>query len=79
MLRLNYRVDSQIKTKIFNNVKEGYWFAIHEIATIKDREYYEECCGYTFENAVADTDYPNELMMCIMKNAIENIVLVCIE
>lgn len=79
MLRLNYRANSQIKTKMFDSIKEGYWFAIHEIATPEDREYYEECCGYTFEEVVMNINYPDRLMMCIMRNAIENITLVCVE
>lgn len=79
MLRLNYRVGSQIKTKMFNNVTEGYQFAIKEIVTPDDREYYKECCGETFENVVKNTKKPIALMLSIMRNAIENIVLVCEE
>lgn len=74
MLRLNYRVGSQIVTKMFDSIIEAYNFATKEIATVDDREYYKECCGGAFES-ITKTD----LMLCVMRNVIENIVLISFE
>lgn len=79
MLRLNYRMNFQIKTKIFDNIDEGYQFAIQKIATQDDRKYYKECCGETFEDVVMGIENPADLMICIMKNALKNVVFVCLE
>lgn len=74
MIMLNYQSNpnSKIVSKEFETTLAAYEFAIKNIATDEDREYYEELCGKTFESV----ERKDELMMSIMSNAIENICLI---
>ena len=76
MLRLNYRVGSEIVSKIFDTVDEGFEFALANIVNQGDRDYYKECCGLTFEDIRGESD---NLKVCVLKNALENVVFVCEE
>lgn len=80
MLRLNYKKGNTIETKFFDTVTEGYKWALENVVTQGDREYYYECCGKTFEQIGQELESKNpSLLTIVMKNAMENVRYVDIE
>ena len=54
MYRLNYRMNGTIESKLFDTIEEAYWFAVDNLATDEDREWYYNLCGETFESVVVN-------------------------
>lgn len=52
MIRLVYINDHKITSKDFENLSNACEFAITNLATEKDRTYYEDVTGKTFETAI---------------------------
>ena len=76
MYRLNYRTNDIIKSKFFDNIEEAYWFAVNNIATEEDCEWYQDICGETFKSIVEkETDDKSDLMAAILRNSMENVVM----
>lgn len=76
MYRLNYRTNDTIESKLFNSIEEAYWFAVNNIATKEDSEWYQDICGETFNSiAEKETGDKTDLMRAIMRNSMENVVM----
>ena len=76
MYRLNYRTNNIIKSKFFDNIEEVYWFAVNNIATKEDSEWYQDICGETFNSIVKkETGDKTDLMAAILRNSMENVVM----
>lgn len=76
MYRLNYRTDDIIKSKLFDSIEEAYWFAVHNIATEEDCEWYQDICGETFDSIVEkEAGNKIDLMAAILRNSMENVVM----
>lgn len=76
MYRLNYRTNDIIKSKFFDNIEEVYWFAVNNIATKEDSEWYQDICGETFDSIVKkETGDKTDLMAAILRNSMENVVM----
>ena len=76
MYRLNYRMNGTIESKLFDTIEEAYWFAVDNLATEGDREWYYNLCGETFESVVVNpTVDRGTLMSAIMRNSMERVVV----
>lgn len=76
MYRLNYRMNDAFESKFFDTIEEAYWFAVDNLATEEDREWYYNLCGETFESVVVNSTVDKDaLMSAIMRNSIERVIL----
>lgn len=76
MYRLNYKMNDACESKLFNTIEEAYWFAVDNLATEGDREWYYNLCGETFESVVVNPTVDRAtLMNAIMRNSMERVVL----
>ena len=77
MIRLNYRdTSNKITLKTFDSIEEVYWFAVNNIATKEDSEWYQDICGETFDSIVEkETGDKTDLMAAILRNSMENVVM----
>lgn len=76
MYRLNYRMNDAFESKLFDTIEEAYWFAVDNLATEKDREWYYNLCGETFESVVVNpTVDRGTLMSAIMRNSMEKVII----
>lgn len=77
MIRLNYRdTNNKIISKTFESLDEAYWYAVNNIATKEDKEWYQDICGETFKSIVEkETGSKTPLMAAILRNSMENIVM----
>ena len=76
MYRLNYKMNGAIESKLFDTIEEAYWFAIDNLVTKEDREWYQDICGETFKSIVEkETGDKTDLMRAIMRNSMEKVVL----
>lgn len=72
MYRLNYKTNNVFESKLFDTIEEAYWFAVDNLATEEDCEWYYNLCGETFESVVVNpTVDKGALMSAIMRNSIE--------
>lgn len=76
MYRLNYKTNGEFESKLFDTVEEAYWFAVDNLATEEDREWYQDICGETFKSIIEkETGNKSDLMSAIMRNSMEKVVL----
>ena len=76
MYRLNYKTNNVFESKLFDTIEEAYWFAVDNLATEEDCEWYYNLCGETFESVVANpTVDKGALMSAIMRNSIERVIV----
>jgi hypothetical protein len=76
MYRLNYKTNNVFESKLFDTIEEAYWFAVDNLATEEDREWYYNLCGETFESVVVNpTVDKGALMSAIMRNSIERVIV----
>ena len=76
MYRLNYKTNNVFESKLFDTIEEAYWFAVDNLATEEDCEWYYNLCGETFESVVVNpTVDKGALMSAIMRNSMENVVM----
>lgn len=76
MYRLNYKTNNVFESKLFDTIEEAYWFAIDNLATEEDCEWYYNLCGETFESVVVNpTVDKGALMSAIMRNSIERVIV----
>ena len=76
MYRLNYRMNDAFESKLFDTIEEAYWFAVDNLATEEDCEWYYNLCGETFESVVVNpTVDKGALMSAIMRNSIERVIV----
>lgn len=76
MYRLNYKMNGTIGSKLFDTIEEAYWFAVDNLATEEDREWYYNLCGETFESVVVNSTVDRgTLMSAIMRNSMERVVI----
>lgn len=76
MYRLNYKTNNVFESKLFDTIEEAYWFAVDNLATEKDCEWYYNLCGETFESVVVNpTVDKGALMSAIMRNSIERVIV----
>lgn len=82
MIRLNYRdTSNKIISKTFESLDEAYWYAVNNIATKEDKEWYQDICGETFKSIIekeASSRTPFmkvPLMAAILRNSMENVVM----
>ena len=76
MYRLNYKTNNVFESKLFDTIEEAYWFAVDNLATEEDCEWYYNLCGETFESVVVNpTVNKGALMSAIMRNSIERVIV----
>lgn len=76
MYRLNYKTNNVFESKFFDTIEEAYWFAVDNLATEEDCEWYYNLCGETFESVVVNpTVDKGALMSAIMRNSIERVIV----
>lgn len=76
MYRLNYRTNDTIKSKFFDSIEGAYQFAVNNIATEEDCEWYQDICEETFKSIVEkETGNKSDLMAAILRNSMENVVM----
>lgn len=76
MYRLNYKTNNVFESKLFDTIEEAYWFAVDNLATEEDREWYYNLCGETFESVVVNpTVDKGALMSAIIRNSIERVIV----
>ena len=76
MYRLNYKTNNVFESKLFDTIEEAYWFAVDNLTTKEDREWYQDICGETFKSIIEkETGDKSDLMSAIMRNSMERIVL----
>lgn len=76
MYRLNYKTNNVFESKLFDTIEEAYWFAVDNLATEEDYEWYYNLCGETFESVVVNpTVDKGALMSAIMRNSIERVIV----
>lgn len=76
MYRLNYKTNNVFESKLFDTIEEAYWFAVDNLATEEDREWYYNLCGETFESVVVNpTVDKGALMSAIMRNSIGRVIV----
>lgn len=76
MYRLNYRTNNVFESKLFDTIEEAYWFAVDNLATEEDREWYYNLCGETFESVIANpTVDRGTLMSAIIRNSIGRVIV----
>jgi hypothetical protein len=76
MYRLNYKTNNVFESKLFDTIEEAYWFAVDNLATEEDCEWYYNLCGETFESVVVNpTVDKGALMSAIMRNSIERVIV----
>lgn len=76
MYRLNYKMNDVIESKFFDTIEKAYWFAVDNLATKEDMEWYQDICGETFKSIVEkETGDKRDLMRAIMRNSMEKVVL----
>lgn len=76
MYRLNYKTNNVFESKLFDTIEEAYWFAVDNLATEEDREWYYNLCGETFESVVVNpTVDKGALMSAIMRNSMEKVII----
>lgn len=75
MYRLNYKTNNVFESKLFDTIEEAYWFAVDNLVTEEDCEWYYNLCGETFESVVVNpTVDKGALMSAIMRNSIERVI-----
>ena len=75
MYRLNYKTNNVFESKLFDTIEEAYWFAVDNLATEEDCEWYYNLCGEIFESVVVNpTVDKGALMSAIMRNSIERVI-----
>jgi hypothetical protein len=76
MYRLNYKTNNVFESKLFDTIEEAYWFAVDNLATEEDREWYYNLCGETFESVVVNpTVDKGALMSAIIRNSIGRVIV----
>ena len=76
MYRLNYKTNNVFESKLFDTIEEAYWFAVDNLATEEDCEWYYNLCGETFESVVVNpTVDKGALMSAIMRNSIGRVIV----
>lgn len=77
MIRLNYRdTSNKIISKTFESLDEAYWYAVNNIATKQDKEWYQDIRGETFKSIIEkETGDKSDLMAAILKYSMENVVM----
>lgn len=76
MYRLNYKTNNVFESKLFDTIEEAYWFAVDNLATEEDREWYYNLCGESFESVVVNpTVDKGALMSAIMRNSIGRVIV----
>lgn len=76
MYRLNYKTNNVFESKLFDTIEEAYWFAVDNLTTEEDREWYYNLCGETFESVVVNpTVDKGALMSAIMRNSIGRVIV----
>lgn len=76
MYRLNYKTNNVFESKLFDTIEEAHWFAVDNLATEEDREWYYNLCGETFESVVVNpTVDKGALMSAIMRNSIGRVIV----
>lgn len=76
MYRLNYKTNGALESKLFDTIEGTYWFAVNNLATEGDRNWYYNLCGKTFESVVVNSTVDRAtLMSAIMRNSMERVIL----
>ena len=76
MYRLNYRMNGTFESKLFGGGGGAYWFAVDNLATEGDREWYYNLCGETFESVVVNPTVDKAaLMSAIIRNSIRKVIV----
>ena len=73
MYRLNYRMNGTFESKLFDTIEEAYWFAVDNLATEGDREWYYNLCGESV--VVNPTVDKAALMSAIIRNSIRRVIV----
>lgn len=75
MYRLNYRTNGAFESKLFDTIEEAYWFAIDNLVTEGDREWYFNLCGETFESVVVEPTVDKAILMsAIIRNSMGKVI-----
>lgn len=76
MYRLNFKMNDAYESKLFDTIEEAYWFAVDNLATEGDREWYYNLCGETFESVIVNPTVDRAILMnAIMRNSMERVIL----
>lgn len=76
MYRLSFKMNDAYESKLFDTIEEAYWFAVDNLATEGDREWYQDICGETFKSIIEkETGDKRDLMNAIMRNSMERVIL----
>ena len=74
--RLNAKVDGVIVSNVFPNIRKAWEYALENVITTGDIEYYTGLGNAGFIEAVetAPAEKAEDIMGCQMRNAMENVV-----
>lgn len=76
MYRLNYKTNGTFESKLFDTIEEAYWYAVDNLVTDEDKEWYQDICGETFKSIIEkETGDKSDLMNAIMRNSMERVIL----
>lgn len=76
MYRLSFKMNGAFESKLFDTIEEAYWYAVDNLVTDEDKEWYQDICGETFKSIIEkETGDKSDLMNAIMRNSMERVIL----